>query len=98
MGLRSFRAQDGSQWTVWLIEAGSVGRVRGTPTHWLAFQNEAGTERRRLFEIPAKWDELSDERLDLLRRMAEPVTLLTRYASPPRGTEWVDGTDDTPRT
>jgi hypothetical protein len=85
MALRTFRAGDGSQWTVWSIRAGSAGVVAGPPAEWLAFQNEDCTERRRLFDIPAGWDELSDERLELLRRVAEPVTLLVPRHSPAGG-------------
>jgi hypothetical protein len=80
MALRTFRADDGSQWTVWSIRNDSAHVVVGTPAEWLAFQNEDCTERRRLFNVPMGWSELSDERLDLLRRVAEPVTLLV-----PRG-------------
>jgi hypothetical protein len=90
MELRTFRANDGSRWTVRLIRAESAGRVPGTPTEWLAFQSETGTERRRLLEIPARWAELSDERMDLLRRMAEPVTLFTSAHSPSHGGEGRD--------
>lgn len=85
MGLRTFLASDGRQWTVWLIRSGSVGRVPGTPTEWLAFQNEDGTERRRLLAVPPKWAELSDDRLELLRRVAEPVALLTQRHTLPGG-------------
>jgi hypothetical protein len=53
---------------------------------WLAFQNEQGTERRRLLEFPDEWIQLSDRLLDLLRRMAEPVVSWQR-PSPPDGVE-----------
>ena len=80
MALRTFRADDGSRWTVWSIRTGSAGVVAGSPVEWLAFQNEDCTERRRLFDVPVGWGELSDERLDLLRQLAEPVTLLVPRA------------------
>jgi hypothetical protein len=38
---------------------------------WLAFQTEDGSERRRLRQVPANWADLSDERLDLLLRVAD---------------------------
>jgi hypothetical protein len=70
---------------VWLIRAGSAGRVPGTPAEWLAFQNAEGTERRRLLEIPDNWETLSDDRLDLLRRIAEPVALRAQRHTLPGG-------------
>ena len=83
MPLRTFRAGDGSQWTVWSIRTAGAGAVAKPPAEWLAFQNEDCTERRRLFDVPAGWSELSDERLDLLRQVAEPVTLLVPQHSLP---------------
>jgi hypothetical protein len=87
MGLRNFLGSDGERWNAWIVSAGNVGSIPGTPLEWLAFQNEDGTERRRLFSIPAEWDNLPEERLDLLRRMAEPVKLLTPRHSPPEGVD-----------
>jgi hypothetical protein len=84
MSLKTFRAADGSTWTVWRVETGTLPVVPGTPSVWLAFQNEDGTERRRLLEVPEGWDQLSDQLLDLLRRMAEPVGSWRR-PSPPGG-------------
>ena len=75
MALRTFVASDGKTWTAWLVQSSGVVAVPGTPTEWLAFQNEDGTERRRLLEIPDGWELLPDERLDLVRRIAEPVAL-----------------------
>lgn len=90
MALRTFIAPDGTTWTVWLAQsAGAVG-LPGAPTEWLAFQNADGTERRRLIEIPDGWDTLPDNRLDLLRRMAEPVRGWTSRHTPPGGTGRAD--------
>lgn len=88
MTLRTFRASDGTNWTIWLVDT-TVRAVAGSPKTWLAFQNEEGTERRRLFEIPEGWEELDDDRIDLLRKVAEPVKTWTRL-SPPGGVEKVD--------
>lgn len=87
MALRSFVSRDGSTWTVWHVRAEASSSIPGTPTEWIAFQNDDGTERRRLLEVPEGWDELPDDRLDLLRRMAEPVTLLSSRHSPPGGVQ-----------
>ena len=85
MSFRIFRANDGSCWTVWHVRAGSAANVPGMPLEWLAFQSEDGSERRRLLEIPPTWSGATDQRLDLLRRMADPVTLFAQRHSPPEG-------------
>lgn len=38
---------------------------------WLCFG--CATERRRLYPVPPEWESCSDERLDLLRRVARKV-------------------------
>jgi hypothetical protein len=86
MSLKTFRAPDGTIWTAWRVETGTVPIVPGTPSMWLAFQNEDCTERRRLLEVPEDWEQLSDQLLDLLRRMAEPVASWRR-PSPAGGVE-----------
>jgi hypothetical protein len=90
MALRTFAASDGTTWTAWLVQTSGMAAVPGTPTSWLAFQNEAGTERRRLLEIPEGWENLSDERLDLVRRMAEPVKGWASRHTPPGGIDQHD--------
>jgi hypothetical protein len=89
MALRTFVSRDGSTWSVWRIESSSAAVVPGTPSEWLCFQDADSTERRRLFEFPENWAELPDDRLDLLRRMAEPVKQWQR-PSPPGGVGHVD--------
>ena len=73
-------------WTVWRVEASSAMVVPGSPSVWLAFQTEDGAERRRLIDFPDDWERLSEQLLDLLRRMAEPVSAWRR-PSPPGGVE-----------
>ena len=74
MPSRTFVASDGDTWTVWLVQpARQVGPLAGIPTAWLAFQNAAESERRRLRDFPLDWTDLGDERLELLRRVAEAV-------------------------
>jgi hypothetical protein len=87
MALRSFVSRDGATWTAWQVRAETTTNIPGTPAEWLAFQSADGTERRRLLEVPDGWDQLPDDRLDLLRRMAEPVTLLASRHSPPGGVQ-----------
>ena len=73
MLLRTFVAADGKRWSVWRVEPEVLrGRPRALLA-WLAFVDERGTECRRLFEIPPNWYALPPERLDLLRRSAEPA-------------------------
>lgn len=90
MALRTFVASDGQTWTAWLVQSGGLAAVPGSPTEWLAFQNEDGSERRRLLEIPEAWETLSDDRLDLVRRMAEPVKGWAERHTPPGGVEQRD--------
>lgn len=92
MALRTFVASDGKTWTAWLVQSGMVSSVPGTPAEWLAFQTEDGTERRRLLEIPEGWETLPDDRLDLVRRMAEPVRSWASRHTPPGGVDQHDPT------
>lgn len=90
MALRTFVGSDGKTWTAWLVQTGAAASVPGSPTEWLAFQNEDGTERRRLLEIPEGWEALSDERIDLVRRMADPVKGWASRHTPPGGVDQHD--------
>lgn len=75
---------------VWRTQIAPSTLMPNAPLEWLTFQTETGTERRRLMQIPASWFELSDERLDLLRRVGEPVETLTARHSPPRGVDAIE--------
>ena len=69
--LRTFVAADGTRWSVWCVEPAAFG-AESERGPWLVFINEHGGDSRRLFEFPADWATLSSDRLDLLRRIAEP--------------------------
>lgn len=84
MPLRTFADRDGTTWSVWRIQATAPSQVLGVPHDWLLFQDDAGTERRRLVSFPANWESLSDERLELLSRVAVPARGWGR-PSPPGG-------------
>jgi len=79
MPLRIFDDRGGNQWRVWSVVPASNAAAtldeefRGG---WLCFEHIGGSERCRLTlgEAPADWEALSDERLDLLRRVATPVS------------------------
>lgn len=76
MALRVFLDRDGHEWNVWRVRP-SAGE--DSPLHaryrdgWLCFQRVDGEGRCRmpLDEVPPGWDALPDERLDLLRRVAQ---------------------------
>lgn len=74
MALRTFLAVDGTRWSVWSVEPSAFVVRTGAPPAWLVFTDERGTECRRLFDFPPDWETLPSERLDLLRRIAEPAS------------------------
>jgi hypothetical protein len=73
MALRIFIASDGRAWRVWLVRSTNPTSRFVKPPEWLAFQSEDERERRRLYQVPANWADLSDQRLELLLRVAEQV-------------------------
>lgn len=93
MTIRTFAGTDGTVWTAWFVQSTGMAPVSGAPPEWLVFQNGDGSERRRLLEVPDGWEELADERLDLLRRVAEPVKGWIERHTPPGGTGQRDGVD-----
>lgn len=88
--LRNYFTKDGTRWSVWRVEVSEGHAVMGMPHAWLLFQDEDGTERRRLVEFPPTWESLSDERLELLCHMATPAKSWGRH-SPPDGMSQIEG-------
>jgi hypothetical protein len=79
MPLRSFEDREGNEWRVWSVVPQASAAVTLDESYrggWLCFERIAGGERCRLTlaEAPSGWESLSDDRLDLLRRVATPVT------------------------
>lgn len=81
MPVREFVDHQGRAWRVWsTVPSVPSAITAGYEQGWLTFQ--AGDELRRYAPIPAGWEQLSDERLDVLCRVAESAA--TRL-TPPRG-------------
>ena len=70
-----FADRDGQQWRVWSVKPTASGRAL-RPTFqdgWLCFERSDGACRCRIpvESAPTNWELLTDDRLDLLRKMAE---------------------------
>jgi hypothetical protein len=79
MALRSYTDGSGGEWRVWRVVPDSISFSTLGESYrdgWLCFERVDGTDRRRLSmtHAPSEWETLSDDRLDLLRRQAEPAT------------------------
>lgn len=53
-------------------DEGRDRRLGDLQAGWLAF--ESVSEKRRFYPVPTDWQSCPDERLDLIRRAAQPVT------------------------
>jgi hypothetical protein len=75
MSYAEFRDANGKSWRVWKTRPRLAEILSILPGDWrdgwLTF--ECDGETRRLAPIPAGWEEFSPTRLELLRRMAEPI-------------------------
>lgn len=91
MALRIFADTDGQSWRVWSVQPSANGlAVRPNfQDGWLCFERVNGGDRCRLpaADAPDGWAELPDERLDLLRRMANAGT-------PAHGTMQIEREED----
>ena len=78
VALRTFIDRDGQAWQVWKVQPSTDGRALRPDFRvgWLCFERLKGGDRCRLAgsEVPTNWEELPDERLDLLRRICDPGT------------------------
>lgn len=74
MPLRVFPDHEGREWQVWNVQpsTGDRGVRKDLSAGWLCFELVGGGERCRLAltEVEARWEQLSDARLEALRRMA----------------------------
>lgn len=75
MGYAEFRDGTGRSWRVWKTRPRLAEILSILPADWkngwLTFESEG--ETRRLAPVPPGWEEFSPTRLELLRRMAEPM-------------------------
>jgi len=73
MALRTYSDRSGCDWNVWSVQPPASEHVQETLREgWLCFQRPGGGDRYRLpmSDVPPMWEELPDERLELMRRMA----------------------------
>ena len=78
MALRRFTDQAGVEWEV---RDHTSANMPGLLGGWLCF--ESATEKRRLLPIPRNWESASEERLNLLCRVATPVRKATQVSRVP---------------
>jgi hypothetical protein len=75
MAYAEFADRDGTSWRVWETRPRAPQRLTGLPEEWargwLTFQS--GSETLRLAPVPDGWERFPPERLDLLRRLAQPA-------------------------
>jgi len=73
--MRRFVGRNGESWSVWSVlpHASGVGVPASLRRGWLCFAPEDGAARFRLpmDDAPSAWESLPDDRLELLRRVAE---------------------------
>ncbi|MGH7618994.1 MAG: hypothetical protein ACREPM_17375 [Gemmatimonadaceae bacterium] len=77
MAIRVFTDSQGVEWRVWSTVPSSAASVSPELSDgWLSF--DSGVQRRRVGPIPPGWESASDERLELICRVASP----TRWSDP----------------
>jgi hypothetical protein len=78
MALRTFTDRDGNLWNAWQVvpNGSSASYPNRYRAGWVCFERVGGGGRCRLpiAEMPAAWDALPDERLDLIRRAADAAS------------------------
>ena len=79
MATRAFTDRDGDAWKVWeTVPQDARGCLPAYARGWLTFERTGTGDRRRLAPIPDGWADVSEERLLLMCRVAEPVRGIAR--------------------
>jgi hypothetical protein len=80
MALREITDRSGIVWKVWDITPDQLhpssragDYLQGYLDGWLVFETVDGSEKRRLYPVPADWQEASEEELERLCERAESV-------------------------
>ena len=98
MAIRSYIDRDGQEWNAWAVTPapGSIAYQERFRDGWVCFERAGGSTRCRLpfSEVPTGWESLPDDRLDLLRRVAE--TASTTRSSAQHSAEASRERDDEP--
>ncbi len=88
MAYAEFTDRVGKQWRVWHtrpLSAALTTLPEAWKEGWLTF--ESGDEKRRLAPVPAGWEHLTPEQLEMLCQVAEPTALSPRAHDPLRRDE-----------
>ena len=73
MPARTLTDRDGATWRVWsTFPRDARTCLPGFEHGWLTFESLETGERRRLTPIPSDWETVSEDRLRLLCRVAQP--------------------------
>jgi len=101
MAVRVFIDRGGRSWSVWRVQptSSTAGLQERFQSGWLCFERADGGSRARLplDEVPPAWEELPDERLELLCRVAE-VASRPRGMTPPDAHRAQEGNENEART
>jgi hypothetical protein len=101
MAVRTFTDRGGNKWNVWRVQptSSTAGLQERFQNGWLCFERADGGGRARLplEEVPPAWEELPDDRLELLCRVAE-VSSRRRGVTPPDAHRAQEGNENDART
>ena len=77
MAMIAFEDSKGRVWRVWSVSPEAMQKrdylATAYKSGWLCFEADDTGERRRLADVPDRWELLAPERLELLCRVAERV-------------------------
>ena len=95
MALRDFTAADGAFWRVWDVAPDKLHPATRSEDYladylegWLVFESPDGSQKSRLYPVPARWNSATDAEPDGLLRQAAPVR--GDRASPPHGRQAIE--------